>query len=85
MKQLLFIAIILLSSCQQAQQDSIQKYGFCCADCYLMLDGKYKMLVSKYTMDKFHYLPGCAIDSMAMRKVVASELEVLELMVNELQ
>ena len=63
----------------------MQKYGFCCADCYLMLDGKYKMIVSKYTMDKFHYLPGCIIDSMAMQKVVASELEVLDLMIKELQ
>lgn len=50
-----------------------------------MLDGKYKMIVSKYTMDKFHYLPGCIIDSMAMQKVVASELEVLDLMIKELQ
>ena len=63
----------------------MQKYGFCCADCYLMLNGRHKMLVSKYTMDRFHYLPGCVIDSMAMRKVVASELEVIELMINELQ
>ena len=90
MKQLLFIGILFLSNCNQKPQDPIKKYGFCKGVVIVetIKDGVLydsPMIVSEWTMKRFNLKQNCRVDSLGMMKLIKSDLELTQVMINELK
>lgn len=90
MRKAIFIALIFLFGCQQKPKDPIQKYGFCKGVVIVetikegvLYDSP--MIVSEWTMKRFNLKQNCRVDSIGMMKLIKSDLELTQIMINELR